>query len=155
MTPQEIFDTVATHLFTQSVQSGFLDNSNSFRCFYRANVRNNRTGATQVLSCAIGCLISESDYRKEMDSTIDPRTGVFDDCAIEDGTGIDNLLKHFDHLPDWMNESKQLLIDLQDAHDFDRNWESDADMKIALRKIALVHDLNDSILDTLKLKKVR
>ena len=54
MTPQEIFDTVMTHLSTQG-RRAYL---NLEGCRYRTD-----TG----LKCAVGCLISDDEYRPNME----------------------------------------------------------------------------------------
>lgn len=53
MTDQEVFDTVAKHLLTQKRKS--VDRG---RCLYKSN-----DGAM----CAVGCLIPESMYQREME----------------------------------------------------------------------------------------
>lgn len=134
MTPQEIFDTVARHLFTQGERAGrehrdehgeFYD----FECLYRAP-----GGKT----CAVGCLIPDDAYRPSME-----------------GSGADLLCRMYaDRLPEWMPLNVDLLDRLQGAHDYHINWKDDAAMKFALGVAADAHGLDKSILYTLSFNRV-
>jgi hypothetical protein len=92
MDSQAIFDTVITHLVTQKVQS--LQEWGA--CSYRG---------INGTSCAVGCLISDEDYKDEMDDN--------DECD----SSIEYVLNHFHHLPEWMKLHRDLLSDLQRLHD--------------------------------------
>jgi hypothetical protein len=95
-TDQEIFDAVSCHLLLaqreKSIASG--------RCSYRS-VHNR--------ACAIGCLIPDDVYDRQMDS------GVW---------SIDQLLAGSRALYDMYGQHRSLLIDLQKVHDFCdvRDW---------------------------------
>ena len=55
-TPQQVFDQVSTHLLTQMERSTNIING---MCQYRA---------TSGLKCAVGCLISDDEYRPDMET---------------------------------------------------------------------------------------
>lgn len=113
MEAQEIFDKVATHLFTQGCRSAPNPKDTAGACLYRG---------PNGTSCAVGVLIPDEIYAQEME-----------------GVTITNLLDEEDNdwkLPSWMHENEGLLIFLQNAHDFPGNWKSTADMQWALRNVA-------------------
>lgn len=124
MNKQEIFDTVARHIFTQGVPGGHTDLQNNFACQYRG------TGGT---SCAVGCLIPDDVYRSEME-----------------GNDVEYLLdKYYSTLPSWMQESGGLLAKLQNVHDFLPAWRSAGAMRIKLHRVAMDYNLDTSLLDNL------
>lgn len=134
---QEIFNTVATHLFTQGRQA-INEDSDGFdgvACRYRAS-----DGAR----CAVGALIADEVY----------------DFAME-GQNIDALLLGLgDASPAypelaWMIPLRSLLSNLQDIHDYDFNWRSGTEMRSALREVADAHRLDASILATLRFADAR
>lgn len=133
MTPQEIFDTVARHLFTQGERAGReikdgLGDAVDFECLYRGP--NNGT-------CAVGKLLPDACYDPCMEG--DSVTGV---CEAY-GAG----------LPNWMHENLGLLIRLQNVHDVEHNWKGDVDMKFALGIAADKFGLDKSILDGLSFNR--
>lgn len=124
MEPQEIFNKVATHLFTQGEQA-----RNDTACLYRA--KDNK-------KCAVGCLIPDEMYIPEME------------CGpviilISTSKGCDFLI------PDYFEKNRKLLSDLQLAHDIAANWKHEAAMKDFLQSVAFdkYNNLDASILDTL------
>lgn len=122
MTPQEIFDTVATHLFTQGHRA-FDDNL--VQCAYKA-----QDGSM----CAVGCLIRDY-YKPEMDRN-------------PHGTDIRTVYSLYkSYLPDWIENNLILLGALQDVHDVDYSWDSVDTLKDALKYVAVDHGLNYSVLD--------
>lgn len=124
MTPQEIFDTVATHLFTQGRRS-----MHNGICVYRGE--NN-------LKCAVGILIPDSVYTPWMDS------------KSPYGLDVYSLIRKFHkELPVWFGQNKALLLDLQEVHDAEDNWQKSVRMQESLQNIAKHYDLNPSILSTL------
>lgn len=134
MTPQEIFDTVARHLFTQGERAGREhrdedDEVYDFECLYRTPI-----GKT----CAVGCLIPEDAYRSNME-----------------GSGAQTLVNLFsDVLPPWMVANADLLEDLQGIHDIAVNWKDDTAMKFALGLTADKFGLDKDILYTLSFNRV-
>ncbi|RWB08803.1 MAG: hypothetical protein EOQ39_18680 [Mesorhizobium sp.] len=89
MTPQEIFDKVATHLLTQNAKSQDLLGGT---CLYRGS---------KGLTCAVGCLISDEAYAKGME-----------------GSAFTNLMEVWSmRLPVWFPANQQLLAALQRCHD--------------------------------------
>jgi hypothetical protein len=129
MTPQEIFDTVARHLFTQGERAGREHRDEDgevydFECLYRAP-----SGKT----CAMGALLPDAAYRADMEGSDAVRL-----CRIYD-----------DVLPEWMPPNAELLQRLQEVHDYHLNWKDDAAMKFALGWVADAYELDKSILDTL------
>lgn len=134
MTPQEIFDTVARHLFTQGERSAepVLDDDGEeidTECLYRG---------PDGRSCAIGALLPDAAYRKDME-----------------GRGAAQLCRQWsDVLPAWMPPNVDLLEDLQIIHDRAVHWKDDAAMKFALALLADRTGLDKSILDTLSFNRV-
>jgi len=122
MTPQNIFDTVATHLFTQGHRA-FDDGLN--QCAYKT---------PDGSMCAVGCLIRDY-YKPEMDKNAY-------------GTDIRTVYGLFkSDLPDWIENNLKLLGALQDVHDVDYNWNSVDALKAALISVAIHNELNYSVLD--------
>ncbi len=129
MTPQKIFDTVATHLFTQGVQA---QDKKADMYLYRGPKHRGKT-----TTCAIGCLITDKNYRSSMDN-------------LEEPMGIKCLLKNYDHLPQFFFDNSELLWELQGVHDTPWNWRATTHMRVRLKRVAITHDLDDSIVDTLR-----
>lgn len=122
MNEQEIFDTVATHLFTQGQQSR--DDAYHGRCAYKTE-----TG----LTCAVGCLIQDY-YKPEMDSL--------------DNSDIETVYYRFRKiLPEWIDENMELLQSLQGVHDNTTNWSTIDLMKESLTEVALNYYLDYDVLD--------
>lgn len=134
MTPQDIFDTVARHLFTQGERSArlVLDDDGEpedTECLYRG---------PNGMSCAIGALLPDAAYRESME-----------------GQGAVQLCRQWsDVLPAWMPANVDLLEDLQIIHDRAINWKDEATMKFALALLADRTGLDKSILDTLSFNRV-
>lgn len=132
MTPQEIFDTVARHLFTQGERAGIVRTDDSgydnFDCLYRAP-----GGKT----CAVGCLIPDAAYRPSMEGS-----GAFTMRSM-----------HEDVLPRWFLPNGGLLARLQQVHDCAHYWQQDHDMKFALACVADAFGLDKSILDSLSFNR--
>lgn len=126
MTPQEVFETVAKHLFKQGRRS----TDSAERCVYRLE-RGDR-----VLMCAVGCLIPKSHYRTSMEHK-----------------GVDGLVTGASRLgytvPRVIRRNAELLELLQEAHDQPRNWYTSAAMRNRLKAIAPDFDLDPDFLDTL------
>jgi len=122
MEAQEIFDTVATHLFKQGQRAvrGQADGL----CAYRGE---------GGLKCAVGVLIPDQLYTEMMEgSTV---SGLLDEAEWE--------------LPEWMADNQSLLRDLQEAHDTMCNWESSAAMKLTLNIVAAESGLASDVLNEL------
>lgn len=133
MTPQEIFDTVARHLFTQGKRAGYERNKEdygdeSFACRYRG------PGGT---ACAVGALIPDVAYHPEME-----------------GAGVLRLIESFcGSLPLWMRDNVDLLDRLQMVHDQDAHWISDERMRFELSMAAASYGLDDSVLPGLSFNR--
>lgn len=120
---QQIFDKVAVHLFTQGKQS----ENKSGTCLYRGR---------QNTSCAVGCLIPDSLYERDMEENI-----------------YEALYDSFPQIRTLFgSHSKDLLIELQLVHDVSGNWVITKKMHDALLAVADKFDLDASILDGLKFK---
>jgi len=129
-TPQEIFDTVAKHLFEQGKPA--LSSSGGM-CVYRGK---------NGLKCAAGILIPDEMYNDDME-----------------GRTIEETF-----LPDNLHKSVDLIMELQEIHDVADpneirssvehwgNWKSTDQMRSALNAVAHTHNLDNSILATLKFK---
>ena len=122
MNNQEVFDTVAKHLFAQGHQSINEDNDN---CVYRMEGGNS--------SCAVGCLIPNKIYSKHME-----------------GNGIRTIVELYPKLYKFFKGvDLSLLANLQYAHDTDTHWVGrkkdkgiTSEMLIYLKVIANGHKLN-------------
>ena len=123
-TAQEIFDTVATHLFTQGRQARLSNTT----CAYRSD---------DGLKCAIGALIPDDMYRSEME-----------------GGSPSILITYFPALRTVFGDSMRLLALLQRAHDNALIWQSTFTMRMALQRDGSDNiwgnvPVDTSILDTL------
>lgn len=125
MKPQEIFNTVAKHLFDQGKRS-----TDKQFCRYH-----NEDG----LKCAVGVLIEDDVYFPEMDSG---------------NKTIKTLVDHHpDKFPDWVKENLGLLQSLQSVHDKQHNWETEDNMINALIEVASVYEVSPDVLDDLQFKE--
>ena len=126
MQPQEIFDTVATHLFTQGVQAKKYNMDDVLAvCQYRGP---NHT------KCAVGCLLPDEFYFPDMEG--ETISGLFSENKWV--------------LPDFFKPNLDLLRDLQEVHDADRNWETTERMKDKLNLVSDVYGISPVILQKLK-----
>lgn len=136
MTPQEIFDTVAKHLFAQGHRSinfepapGYADDA---VCQYRA---------PDGSRCAVGALMSDDLYNPEFE-----------------GKGIEGLVNE-DHnkliyqFPTWMRDNLYLLRDLQRVHDGPSSWETTSAMQAELKSVARFHNLSTEVLEGLSFNR--
>jgi hypothetical protein len=130
MTPQEIYDTVAKHLFAQGKRSGSKRADGGFQCKYRG---------PDGTKCAVGVLMPDEFYDPVMEGS--SICGLFDPDATAEG-GFP--------LPAWMKQNLKLLISLQDAHDYSWYWHNAAQMKARLHQVALDHNLSADVLVNLK-----
>jgi hypothetical protein len=140
MTPQEIFDTVARHLFTQGERAGKsvpvddpASDGSGFACQYRG---------PDGTKCAVGVLIPDAAYTPLMEGH--SAVGLFDLGS--------SLVKTFD-LPDWMRGNAVLLSRLQAVHDLVDNWSDDKRMRWELSLVATAFGLDDSILKGLSFNR--
>ena len=133
MTPQEIFDTVARHLFTQGKRAGYERNKEdhgeeSFACRYRG---------PSGTACAVGALIPDAAYDPEME-----------------GAGVLRLIDNYGpDLPPWMRDNFELLDRLQMVHDQGAHWISDKRMRFELSMAAASYGLDDSLLPGLSFNR--
>ena len=124
MTPQEIFNKVATHLFTQGKRAMLDPTCDSGQCVYRG---------PNGSKCAVGVLIPDKLYRKGMEMrTIN---GLLDDEEVV--------------LPAWMAENRELLWSLQCVHDQHEAWGSSMAMRRKLKAVAEAQGLDAAILNGL------
>ena len=106
MNNQEAFDKVYAHLMAQKKQSAIKTEKGQIFCKYRS---------PDGLKCAIGCLISDHDYDKEMESI--PVRSLIDDVRFINKPSIKSLKE----------ADRDLLYRLQavhDLHDPDK-WEAE------------------------------
>jgi hypothetical protein len=138
MTPQEIFDTVAKHLFTQGkpakqmVPDPDSDDGEDNQCRYRA---------ADGTKCAVGVLIPDELYVESME-----------------GQSLSGLIlnlgrQRLPELPSWMKENDRLLMDLQATHDSDFYWDATKRMRDRLKIVAKDCGLDASILATLSFNR--
>lgn len=102
MSPQEIFDQVATHLLTQNQRSIDLT---THRCRYRFN----------GLKCAVGCLITDEEYCAEMENR--PANSVITKFGLHRLSDHVDLLSELQSLHDtgkienWIFRLQRIAID--------------------------------------------
>ena len=124
MIPQEIFDTVAKHLFKQGHQaittlwSGYSD------CAYRTPNGD---------KCAAGAILPDEYYQSFME-----------------GYSISHLVQMNFKLPEWIIENLRLISDLQTIHDQADNWKFTQTMIIELKKVAKKFELDSEVLNHLE-----
>lgn len=103
MNNQEIFDFAVNHMRKQKVKSANRDEHNVYTyCLYRDESGN---------KCAVGCLIPDEHYSKDMDDTNNPNKG----SGILVNKKVQKVL--VDHLNIDLEVSMGLLSDLQYIHD--------------------------------------
>lgn len=125
MDKQEVFNTVAKHLFAQGKRSMKSDSVGLEYCVYRA---------PDGCMCAVGAILPDELYNPTMD----------------EGYGLSRLMESFHEVRDFFGfENKSFLTALQVAHDDPMHWKSTGIMKEVLRDVALNYSLDYSILDTL------
>ena len=124
MTPQEIFDTVAKHLFTQGCRSAELDEDPHSACLYRG---------PEGRMCAVGVLIPDELYNTDME---------FQNAVYLIG-------KVGSPFPEWMKANENLLHSLQISHDRALYWLNSEAMRERLRAVATQYALSSAVLDGL------
>lgn len=120
MNAQQIFNTVAAHLFAQGKQSKNLE---SGCCLYRG------PGDTM---CAVGCLIPDDVYDKRMENW-----------------SVRTVISRYEALYR-LGPHERLLDLLQTTHDHDQNWASTPAMHGALSNVAENQSLDFSVASTFK-----
>lgn len=120
-TAQEVFDFVAGHLFQQGERAVDIYGS----CRYRAE---------NGKSCAIGCLIPDDLYVKEMEcNTINEIVDLYS-------------------FPKYINNNIDMIRRLQHTHDIRYNWDTTSKMKDSLKYVAEFYRLDEYKLNTLSFK---
>lgn len=131
LTAQAIFDTVATHAFTQGKKA---TNANG-TCMYRTHDDN---------KCFVGCLIKDEDYLPVFD-TIGNFREVIEKGYLKELEPFKAMLIDLQHLHDqediWEDNHKLIV---------NRVWHSTEAMKTGLKYIATKYNLDSKILDNLK-----
>lgn len=98
MNTQEIFDKVVTHLLTQNEKSLGYDGL----CKYRGN---------NGLMCAVGCLITDKDYRLEIEGLSASHCTVLNSLGYSDPILEDLQIIHDNTLvSDWPQRLYQLAL---------------------------------------------
>lgn len=124
MNQQETFEAVVRHLFAQG-KPAYQDDGNT--CAYRGS---------DDTKCAIGALIPDSMYLKEMDKNV---------------FLVDELFLYYPKLRERLGEdNKELLRALQWVHDDNAHWESTETMKLQLTAAAIDHGLDVGFMDELR-----
>ena len=134
MTPQEIFDTVATHLFTQGERAGIFvdeddDSGPEFECRYRT---------PQGAKCAVGVLLPDEVYDPGME-----------------GSSVQGICEGSFQVPSWIASTLSLLMDLQHVHDEPLSWYNDKSMLDDLRIIADRYGLDAGVLTNLSFNRAK
>lgn len=133
MNNQEVFDKVATHLFTQGKRA----TDSLGACVYRG---------PNGTSCAVGCLIPDELYHPGIEGgsivTIRHRPVAQPIVAALNFEDPDRykLLEQLQHVHD------------DQTHNDDRAWKSTATMRAALKAVSDQNGLDHSILKTLSFK---
>lgn len=129
-TEQEVFDFVATHLFTQGVQAiGHNGPAGSAPiCLYRG---------PNGTKCAVGAMITDEEY----------------DPSMEGFSARDLVHLKVVKVNDDIKANVELLEGLQTVHDAPKNWDDEDQMKMSLRYVAQEHDLKTSILKDLSFNR--
>lgn len=127
MEAQEIFDKVVIHLDTQGRRAS---DPGIAGCFYRT---------PDGLSCAVGCLIPDNEYKPEME------------CG-----SVYALVRSFPRVPSIaaVAPNVDLLYSLQIVHDSSYNWENRLTMVMKLEAVADRFMLDTKVLDKLKFEKL-
>jgi hypothetical protein len=122
LSPQEIYNTVVTHLSRQGQRS--VDDK---YCRYHSE---------DGLMCAVGVLIPKEEYFPEID---------------QGNKTIKNLVQQYeDKFPEWMSENLGLLSELQSVHDRQYLWEDRQKMLDTLTDVAEAYDVSPAILNKLE-----
>jgi hypothetical protein len=125
MNKQEMFDTVARHLFAQGKRSVTVKNDTVNVCMYRG---------PEGTMCAVGCMIPDEMYSDLM----------------EDRT-VYSLFVDFPKIKEFFgDDNRHFLRGIQMVHDSVFHWENTDRMKRALLDFAILTGLDPSILSTLK-----
>jgi hypothetical protein len=136
MVTQEIFDTVARHLFKQGhpaiamrrYKAEDFATEPKEECVYRAPNGD---------KCAAGVIIPDDLYVPEME-----------------GKAIYAALNECSHTPPrWMIDNLPLMEALQEVHDAPPNWKTDAKMKHELWEVADRFGLDPAVLDGLSFNR--
>ena len=122
---QEIYDTVARHLFSQGRKSA-VRIGGVYSCAYRG---------PRGLKCAVGCLIRDDEYIPSMEAN-----GV---TALSDRR----------RLPSRLGPHLNLLLDLQDVHDGPLKLRA-AMLRRDFQQVAEAHGLSPGVLAGLKFRRV-
>lgn len=130
LTDQELFDTVAKHLFAQNEPSMMGDGSGDMQCAYRGD---------HGRKCAAGCVLPDKHYNHLMEGN---------------SVGHETVSPIFRA---YVTPSLSLLRQLQVVHDDSvtseqSNWSSTDKMRRALTRIADEHGLSDGIVSKLSFK---
>lgn len=146
MNDQELFETVARHLFAQGKQASSLDQEEYDNAVQYSSEPPSKDDFTtcryrtpEGLKCAIGCLIPDEMYKPAMD-------GV---------GGIYGLIAEFPEIAELLDiktayDRMSLLGALQTVHDLDYSWGNTDTMRNELLYIADRFHLNPEIVSTLK-----
>lgn len=135
MTGQEIFDTVARHLFKQGHQAIGDDGM----CAYRG------IGGDK---CAVGCLIPDEFY----DPFIEGASAALLFSPLEPFNPMSAKTRELvktNQFDSGLFENWSLLDELQNVHDQVENWDTTESMKRALELSAGMYRLSPSVLETL------
>lgn len=139
-TAQEVFETVARHLFAQGHQA----KNEGGTCVLLDPVTQRR--------CAVGCLIPAAQYDPEMEENSVVETLLGDryipDPSDEDGDVISSGELLFPQLA-LLSSHQALLERLQHTHDTPSEWHSTETMRHALESVARRSDLDGAFLNDL------
>lgn len=124
MTPQEIFDTVAKHLFKQGCRSVEDESLDDPACLYRG---------PEGRMCAVGVLIPDELYNTDLE---------YQNAAYL----VEKVGSPF---PEWMKANVNLLHSLQISHDRPHHWLNSEAMRERLRVVATQYDLSSAVLNGL------
>ena len=146
MTAQEVFNKVATHLFTQNEPAYTVHEG----CRYRLTVLGKK------LSCAAGCLIPDEVYSGDLESTLItdfPKLNdvVFKDVlkAVPEIEKYNDLISDLQQVHDGVLKINALPLSERARKEYGKVWDTTRDMREALAKVATKFNLDASILENL------
>lgn len=156
MDNQEVFNTVARHLFTQGERAVGL-NEAGYEKVCKENLAEGYTPpnkedfmqcqyrTSEGLKCAIGCLIPDELYRPNMETR-----GIY--SLLDSFPGVAERLD-IDMVNHSHRTSCNLLADLQSVHDNINSWHDTLTMRQRLADVAQKFELDPAILNELKFQR--
>jgi hypothetical protein len=156
MNRQDIFNTVAEHLFAQGERAmRFEYPEHEGSCVYRGK---GSVSKIDGCKCAVGALIPDEIYVPLMDDGANGVRSILLRAKGSEATEWERARKSEFALPDWLlhadDDKVQLLSELQEVHDAKDSWKSAGELKWRLLRVAVRNKLNGHCLDDMYLTPV-